>query len=166
MIAEDIPGYHYCLDALGREHKFVPWLEAPPLEKCRTRILSLLERRMPLHVATVSGTIVGSSEIVPVTRVGHEHRAELGMGVLPEYRGIGVGGRLLHASLDSARQLGFERVEAEVYATNRPAIHLYEKFGFQTEGLRRCGRKFGGCYDDIILMVLFLEVTPPMRHEE
>jgi RimJ/RimL family protein N-acetyltransferase len=160
MTADDIPGYHHCLDVLGRERKFVPWLEAPPLETCRTRVLSLLERQVPLYVATASGMIIGSSEIVPVPRVGHEHRAELGMGVLPEHRRAGVGGQLLQATLDAARQRGFERVEAEVYAANRQAIHLYQQFGFQTEGLRKRGRKFDGGYDDIILMVLFLDVTP------
>jgi RimJ/RimL family protein N-acetyltransferase len=160
MTAEDIPGYHHCLDVLGRERQFIAWLEAPPIEKCRTRVLSLLERHMPPYVATSSDAIIGSSEIVPVPRVGHEHRAELGMGVLPEYRRLGVGSRLLQASLDTARQRSFERVELEVYAANQPAIRLYQKFGFKTEGLRKRGRKFDGYYDDVVLMVLFLDVPP------
>lgn len=117
---------------------------------------------MPLYVATVSDAIIGSSEVVPVPRIGHEHRAELGMGVLPDYRRLGVGSRLLQASLDAAHERGFERIELEVYAANQPAIRLYQKFGFKTKGLRRRGRKFDDSYDDIVLMALFLnERAPP-----
>lgn len=162
MTADDLPGFHHCLDVIGRERRYIAWIEAPPLEECRTRVLSLLERQAPLFVATASDVIIGHSEIIPVPRMVYEHRAALSVGVLPEYRRMGVGGRLVQEALDAARRRGFERVELEVYASNQAAIRLYQKFGFLTEGVRKRGRKFDGVYDDIILMALFLDGPMPL----
>ncbi len=63
---------------------------------------------------------------------------------------------LLTAALQKARQLGLERVELEVFASNTYAQRLYQKFGFVSEGHKKQARKLDGAYDDIIEMVLFL----------
>ena len=44
------------------------------------------------------------------------------MGLLPEWRGRGVGRRLLEATLAKARRSGFKRIELDVHADN-PARH-------------------------------------------
>jgi ribosomal-protein-alanine N-acetyltransferase len=54
------------------------------------------------------------------------------IGVLPEYRGRGVGRMLLEAC---ESQLGVPRVRLNVRATNYPAIRLYEETGYQRTGL-------------------------------
>jgi ribosomal protein S18 acetylase RimI-like enzyme len=76
------------------------------------------------------------------------------MGVLPGYRGLGHGRRLAEAAIAAARQAGMERIELEVFASNVTAIRLYEKLGFQHEGVKRRGRKLDGVYDDHVLMAL------------
>ena len=60
------------------------------------------------------------------------------------------------ATLQGAREKGLERVELEVFASNRPAIRLYESLGFVVEGIKRRGRKLDGAYDDVLEMTLFL----------
>jgi ribosomal-protein-alanine N-acetyltransferase len=50
------------------------------------------------------------------------------IGVLPEYRGEGIGGALLRACED---QLEMPRVRLCVRASNQPAINLYRRFGYR-----------------------------------
>lgn len=48
----------------------------------------------------------------------------------------GIGTALLQEIVDAADNwLGFRRLELAVFADNAPAIRLYEKFGFEREGI-------------------------------
>ena len=58
---------------------------------------------------------------------------ELGIGVHPEYRGRGVGRRLLRALLAAAQQRGIARVSLSVERAN-PARGLYLAEGFRVVG--------------------------------
>ena len=66
------------------------------------------------------------------------------MGVHPDFRRRGIGARLLRAALTHAHQIGLERVELEVFASNRVARQLYERQGFTVEGTLRRARKLDG----------------------
>src|SRR4051812_33719543 len=57
-------------------------------------------------------------------------------------------------AIDRAWNSALERIELEVVASNEPAVGLYRKMGFVTEGVKRHGRKLDGVYDDIIVMAL------------
>jgi putative acetyltransferase len=60
------------------------------------------------------------------------------MSVHPDYWNRGVGSTLLATIVDLADNwLNLERLELQVNADNPAAIHLYQKFGFATEGTRR-----------------------------
>lgn len=59
------------------------------------------------------------------------------MGVLPDFRGRGLGRALMDALLDLARQRGSERVFLEVRASNTSAITLYEQSGFERVGVTK-----------------------------
>jgi RimJ/RimL family protein N-acetyltransferase len=62
----------------------------------------------------------------------------------------------MERTVEKAKVKGIERVELEVYASNIPAISLYEKSGFVREGVKRKARKLDGGYDDIVVMALFI----------
>jgi ribosomal protein S18 acetylase RimI-like enzyme len=53
------------------------------------------------------------------------------MGVVPDHRGSGYGTAILREFLDTGAAMGFRRFRLDVWAGNRPAIHLYEAAGFQ-----------------------------------
>lgn len=57
-----------------------------------------------------------------------------------------------HIALVQAPPL--ERIELDVFASNKPAIALYEKLGFTREGIKRGARKIDGVSDDVVLMAL------------
>ncbi len=58
------------------------------------------------------------------------------MAIAEGYRGQGIGELLLRRLMEEGSRLGVERFTLEVRRSNIPAIHLYEKLGFVTEGVR------------------------------
>ena len=88
-------------------------------------------------VAEVDGSVVGSIGI----RRGKDrlaHVAGLGMSVRDDYQNRGIGTALMRAILDMTDNwLNIRRVELDVYTDNLRAVHLYKKFGFEIEGVRR-----------------------------
>lgn len=59
------------------------------------------------------------------------------LAVHPNYQGRGLGQALLWGLMQAARDRTLERATLEVRASNRSAISLYSKFGFQLAGRRR-----------------------------
>jgi len=52
-------------------------------------------------------------------------------GIVPEYRGRGLGTVLLRRSLEGFREAGVNRVTLEVTAKNLDALRLYQRLGFR-----------------------------------
>lgn len=96
-----------------------------------------------------TGRLVGTGS-VHVARYGV---AELGMNLAADSRGRGLGGRLLDALLDAARDLGAHKAELQVWPHNEPALRLYLSRGFVVEGrIRAHYRRASGQVWDAILM--------------
>jgi RimJ/RimL family protein N-acetyltransferase len=108
------------------------------------------------YLALVDGTVVGWCDVIPKTWETLSHSGILGMGVIPEYRGRGIGGALIAAALQAAKEKGLTRIELTVRTDNEPARKLYEKFGFLHEGLlRRHLRVHGEDRDSYQMVLLF-----------
>jgi RimJ/RimL family protein N-acetyltransferase len=70
-----------------------------------------------------------------------------------KHRGRGFGGQALRAALRHAfGDLGLHRIYFEVLADNKPAIRLYEKVGFKTEGRLRHHVFKDGQFKDVLVM--------------
>lgn len=149
---EHIEGFHQCLDTVARERKYLLFVQAPPTSSVRSFVLSNIMAQNAQLVALDSGRVVGWCDVLPRQAEGFRHCGVLGIGVLPGYRSQGIGKRLLEETLAKAAQRALERVELDVYASNRPAISLYEKFGFEVEGVKKRARKIDGVYDDVVMM--------------
>ena len=161
---EHVEGFNRCVDIVARERKYLGLLEGPPVEASRAFVRTVTGQG-GVHLVAVdpSGQVVGWCDIARHQREGFRHSGELGMGLLPAQRRKGLGGRLLRAALDAARARGVERVELGVFASNTRAIALYERLGFEREGLRRKWRKLDGRYDDDVVMAVLLDADPEMR---
>ncbi|MBN3817064.1 GNAT family N-acetyltransferase [Paraburkholderia sp. Se-20369] len=106
----------------------------PSLEKWQKRLEAALERGFSL-VAVVDGEVIGHLGLHPEPNPRRSHVAGFGMMVRASHHGRGIGGRLLAAAIDLAENwLNVTRIELTVFADNQPAIALYEKHGFRTEG--------------------------------
>ncbi len=80
-------------------------------------------------------------------------------GLLPEWRGRGLGRRLIERALEAARAFPLARVELAVRADNARAIALYRKVGFEVEGRRQRAMLVDGVYYDDIIMALLFDVA-------
>ena len=85
------------------------------------------------------------------------HCASVGLSVAREWRRQGVGEALMRRVIAWARESGVvTRLELEVLTRNASAIRLYERVGFQREGLRRHALLRHGDYLDELFMALLL----------
>lgn len=108
--------------------------------------------------AFVDGKLVGNVSIRQAGGVKRvRHRATLGISVLRDYWGRGVGSMLMDAAIQTAQSVGYAQIELQTAADNERAIRLYERFGFEQYGrCPRALRRENGCVDEIE-MVKFLK---------
>lgn len=134
-IAEShIEGFHKALDSVARERKFLAFLQAPPFEQTRQFVESNIAQKHPQFVALAKDQVVGWCDILPKNGAIHPHVGVLGMGLVSEFRHMGIGAKLLQATMLDASNKGFSKIVLNVRVDNIAAINLYEKFGFKTEG--------------------------------
>jgi RimJ/RimL family protein N-acetyltransferase len=149
-----VDGYHRALDKVARERRFLTFLEAPALSVCRDYVMSNIARGLPHYVALAGRKVAGWCDIVPMSRPVLAHGGVLGMALLPAFRGQGHGKALIKAALAAAHKFGLVRIQLTVVADNAPAIALYEKVGFEREGILRDETCIDGVYKDAIMMAL------------
>ncbi len=81
------------------------------------------------YVATVDGARIGFS----IASLGSRQAHLVLLAVLPDWRRMGLGSRLLEWQLTSARTAGLVRMSLEVRARNRSARLFYQRQGFRFE---------------------------------
>ncbi len=86
-----------------------------------------------------------------------KHKVSFGISVLQEYNNMGIGSVVMETIITKAKSLKRHKIELEVRDDNPNAIHLYEKFGFETEGIRKDGFYVDDKYIDLRQMGLLLE---------
>ena len=115
-----------------------------------------------LLAAELDGDVVGTAGLHPVgPHIRRRHAWMLGISVVPQAQGRGVGTALMQAMCDYADNwIGALRLELSVYTDNKPGLALYRKFNFQIEGTQRGYALRDGRYVDSHLMVRF-HPNPP-----
>ena len=81
-----------------------------------------------------------------------KHCMNLAIAILQEYTGKGYGTKLMSTIEEYAINNGITRLELEVSKKNKIAISLYQKIGFEVEGVKRNAFLVNGKYEDEILM--------------
>ena len=118
-------------------------------------------RRSPhaaVFVAEAPEGIVGRLSLARDPHPASPHVADLGLMVSASHRRRGVGRVLLERAVEWARESGVTKLELHVFPHNEPAIRLYERFGFEREGLRR--RHYVRDGEQLDAIVMALEVEP------
>jgi RimJ/RimL family protein N-acetyltransferase len=151
-----IDGFHRALDIVARERRYLAFLEAPPIEATRAFVLDNIKRGHPQFVAvSADGEVVGWCDVTPmISRSTQAHRGVFGVGLLPQFRGQGIGTKLIRSALAAARAFGLHRVELTVRERNTGAIELYKKEGFEIEGVQRDAVLVDGVYEDVVCMAV------------
>jgi len=107
------------------------WMHALEASGCPHHILLVAEDR---------GQVVGWCRLFPQDGCGRAAtEAELGIGLLPAYRGRGWGKALLHEVLGRAPSAGLHRIVLKTRVDNLRAIRLFTHYGFVETGRRADG---------------------------
>jgi RimJ/RimL family protein N-acetyltransferase len=149
------------LAALDRETwspQVSPAAQRPPAEPFFSERL----RPRDAIVATVDGELAGSIAFGPhLALTANRHQLQItGLAVDPSRRREGIAAALIGALADRARGAGIRRLTLRVLSTNAPARALYERLGFEVEGVLREAFWLEDAYVDDILMGLDLTRPP------
>jgi putative acetyltransferase len=108
-------------------------------------------------VAERGGEVIGSAGLHAAGKaLRRRHVMAMGISVVKEAQGQGVGSALMAALCDYAdRWLGTLRIELTVYTDNEAALRLYRKFGFEIEGTMRGYAMRDGQFVDAYAMARF-----------
>ena len=115
-----------------------PFLLYEMMEPCAFRPIydDLLSKGVK-YVFEVDGNPVGMCKLVPLQH-RNAHIVYLGgVAIDPVYAGKGYGLTLMQEVIAFAQHRGFLRIELSVATINEKAIRLYEKAGFEQEGVFR-----------------------------
>ncbi len=113
-----------------------------------------LEKNL-LIVAATDRAVVGALSGIQMDsgkRPETSHILLIGLHMIQEYRGKGIGSKMLSFAVDWATKRGFKKLEADIFTTNRRSLHLFERAGFVEEGTRQKRIRIGKQYIDEVLM--------------
>ncbi len=108
-----------------------------------------------LDVARTAGRIIAFCNYWLVTTELHI----LAIATHPDFRGRGIGGRVLAHVLDVARRTSCSLATLEVRKSNKPAIAMYERAGFKTVHVR--ARYYQDDDEDALVMLRGLTEPSP-----
>jgi len=108
-------------------------------------------------LAIIDGKIVGTCGLHGKnTRRRIAHVASLGIVILKEYWGLGIGYSLMLNQIEFAKKNGITKIDLEVRVDNEQAINLYKKCGFEIEGIHKNAMNVSIGYVDNFYMGLVL----------
>ncbi|MCF2145316.1 GNAT family N-acetyltransferase [Desmonostoc muscorum LEGE 12446] len=142
------PGY-----MVSRPNEITPYAFA-------RKIADLSQHPRGLYIVTsLDDKIVGHAMLDPMRLSALSHVVKLNIFVYPGFQRQRIGQTMMEYLLTWAKQApGVEKIELLVRATNKPAIALYQKFGFFEEGRFKKRLKLpDGSYIDDISMALFVD---------
>ena len=146
----------YLADLVGEGLDTIALRTAPRLEDQREFIeRARLADSAAIWLAVRGVVVVGLLDLWGGARADTRHLGRVGLSVARDFRGQGLGRRLLQAAINQARDWpGFCRLELECVPWNAPAIGLYESLGFLHEGRRIKAVNLRGSPEDMLLMAL------------
>jgi RimJ/RimL family protein N-acetyltransferase len=118
-------------------------------------------RRYPAAIVLLAeddGAVVGRLSAARDTHPASAHVADVGLMVAASHRRRGVATELMRAAEEWARGAQIRKLELHVFPHNAPAMALYERLGYEREGLRRAQYRRGEELVDAVLMAKVLEL--------
>ena len=145
---------------LDRETKFMllePGERTTTVDLMQDRIEHTLEQdNEAVFVVEVENTLVGYASVIGGRINRTKHKASVVAGILQEYTGKGIGGRLLDTLVRWAKESPLRRLELTVMTHNERAVALYKKYGFEIEGTQKSALLVDGVLVDEYAMALLL----------
>ncbi len=109
--------------------------------------------RHPVLVVERDGIVVGWGSLNPFNpRKAYDFVADFSVYVERAWRGKGLGGALLRALIDRAKELGYHKLVLSAFPWNAAGMALYQKHGFRTVGVYKEQGLLDGEWVDTIIM--------------
>jgi len=152
-----LESFNKAVDSVARERKYLATVNGFTLDETKDFINYVINNNYAQYLIIYENEVRGWCDIIPKSIPEFSHVGVLGIGILPEYRGRGLGKKLLAKTINHAKDINkLEKIELVVFESNINAIKLYKEFGFFEEGKRLKARKIDGKYDNELLMGKFL----------
>ena len=112
-----------------------------------------------LMVALANEKVIGTASVKASSKKRVEHIGEIGISILQDYWGFGLGSLMMEELIVWAKESGvIRRLELTVQHRNQRAVHVYEKIGFMTEAIMSRGAKTDdGEFLDVHLMSMMID---------
>ena len=151
--ADDKEGLVSMYSGLSRES--LRW-SMPPYNRQRIERWTSNLANSIILIAHDKDKIVGHLQISIGTSPPFREMGDLFIYLHQDYQNLGLGGTLMSEAIRLASERHMHRVELTVVADNHRAVRLYEKLGFQREGLKRENyfAEDGKYHDEIIMGIL------------
>jgi RimJ/RimL family protein N-acetyltransferase len=153
----DSAGMMNLINSLVREKTDIAKISLVTLQQEKTwlddAIKSIKAKNKIMLVAEMDGKIVGSCEITRDPYDVSRHVGTLGIGLVKNARGMGIGAKLIKETIDEAKKkLQLKVVKLYVFDSNNVAKNLYEEMGFSEIGRIPNGVYHNKKYKDDIIM--------------
>jgi len=126
-------------------------------EERRGWLLKRDPRHKVLVICDLENTVLGWASLnVFNTRVCYDGVADVSIYIRRDFRGQGLGKRLLDALSDEARRQGFHKLVLAALNENEPGKRLYHFIGFREVGVYLKHGFRNGKWLDVVLMEKFL----------
>jgi ribosomal protein S18 acetylase RimI-like enzyme len=86
--------------------------------------------------AYINGRMIGFCDGRSYKDIKRKHRASLGLTIHPDFRGCGLGKKMMEILLANMKRFsGIKIIELDVMLNNIPALKMYEGLGFKKAGV-------------------------------
>lgn len=147
-------GLHNVLDAVAREKRYLAFTQAPPRDEACSFFRNIVANDFCQYLAVQNNIVVGWCDVLPTHGEARAHVGTFGIGVAASVRHLGIGTKLMEATIQKAWAKGLSRIELSVRTDNQIATALYTRFGFVHEGVNRNAFSVDGKYFDTYSMAL------------
>lgn len=110
-------------------------------------------------VVEVNGKVRGIARVIRGELTMKRHTGLFRTWLHEDAQGKGIGKQIMDYTLNWCRLHGLHKLCLTVFASNEIAKHLYEKYGFITEGVQKEQVVLNNEFQDEILMAYFFKQT-------
>jgi phosphinothricin acetyltransferase len=135
---DDAPDFHEGFKGVVEEHMWFPtFTPNSHVTDWAHWIERTSHNREILLVARIDGEYAGHLSLQPEEWQASQHVAKLGIIVVKEFRGVGVGRALMLSGHDIALKKAYTKIILSTFADNEKAIQLYKSLGYRDVGVRK-----------------------------
>ncbi len=111
--------------------------ETMPPESFKPIFDELLKQNV-VYIFSENGIDIGMFKLIPLYHRSSHINYLGGLAIHPDFASKGFGKKMLSKILKIGQTKNLKRIELSVSTSNSNAIKLYEKMGFQFEGILKC----------------------------